>query len=182
WYLYPKEHEEVYLRQYNVDGSEYDAKSFVPLVLYDHRWFFLTDSLGICHRTCGFGTSVPINTHAQLAELISNATGMNIDEDEVKTIGKRIVTLARAFNARRGMSRKDDIVPRIFFEQEPAPPRRKLDRQVYDKYLDTYYELSGWNRDGIPTAETLAELGLDDVRQDLKQRGILALPAPVSAT
>ena len=73
------------------------------------------------------------------------------------------------------MSRKDDIVPKIFFEEEPAPPRRKLDREVFNKYLDTYYKLSGWNKDGKPTVETLEKLGLDDVRQELERSDVLAV-------
>jgi hypothetical protein len=39
--------------------------------------------------------------------------------------------------------------------------------------LDTYYKFKGWNNDGIPTKETLDELGLDYVSEDFIQRGIL---------
>jgi hypothetical protein len=41
------------------------------------------------------------------------------------------------------------------------------------KLLDAYYEFKGWNNDGIPTKETLDELGLDYVSADFVQRGIL---------
>ena len=40
--------------------------------------------------------------------------------------------------------------------------------------LDTYYKFKGWNNEGIPTKESLYELGLDFVSEDLIQRGILA--------
>jgi aldehyde:ferredoxin oxidoreductase len=33
--------------------------------------------------------------------------------------------------------------------------------------LDEYYELRGWNKDGVPTPEKLIELGLNDVADQL---------------
>jgi hypothetical protein len=41
------------------------------------------------------------------------------------------------------------------------------------KLLDAYYDFKGWNNDGIPTKETLDELGLDYVSEDFLERGIL---------
>jgi hypothetical protein len=41
------------------------------------------------------------------------------------------------------------------------------------KLLDAYYEFKGWNRDGIPTRQTLHELDLDFVAEDFLERGIL---------
>jgi hypothetical protein len=41
------------------------------------------------------------------------------------------------------------------------------------KLIDAYYEFKGWNHDGIPTRETLNELGLAYVSEDLLERGIL---------
>jgi aldehyde:ferredoxin oxidoreductase len=38
--------------------------------------------------------------------------------------------------------------------------------------LDDYYDERGWDiKTGIPTEETLLELGLEDVAKDLKKRG-----------
>jgi hypothetical protein len=39
--------------------------------------------------------------------------------------------------------------------------------------LDEYYKFKGWNNDGIPTRETLDELGLEYVGKDFIERGIL---------
>jgi len=38
--------------------------------------------------------------------------------------------------------------------------------------LDSYYKLKGWNNQGIPTKESLHELGLDYVSEDFEKRGI----------
>jgi aldehyde:ferredoxin oxidoreductase len=40
--------------------------------------------------------------------------------------------------------------------------------------LDDYYDESGWdNRLGIPTGKRLAELGLEDIAEDLQKQGFL---------
>ncbi len=38
---------------------------------------------------------------------------------------------------------------------------------------DTYYKYKGWNEDGIPTRDSLHELGLDYVSKDFIKREIL---------
>jgi hypothetical protein len=54
------------------------------------------------------------------------------------------------------------------------------------KLLDEYYKFKGWNNDGVPTRETLHELGLDYVYEDFVKRGILnaekGVPAQVGAS
>ena len=40
--------------------------------------------------------------------------------------------------------------------------------------LDTYYEFRGFNSDGVPTVESLVELGLAYVAKDFEERGIYA--------
>jgi aldehyde:ferredoxin oxidoreductase len=38
---------------------------------------------------------------------------------------------------------------------------RSLDRDKFNAMLDEYYELHGWDENGVPTQETLERLGLD---------------------
>ena len=47
--------------------------------------------------------------------------------------------------------------------------------------MDAYYEMKGWNKDGVPTPEKLAELSLDYVSKDFTERGIYAESESVSA-
>jgi len=37
---------------------------------------------------------------------------------------------------------------------------RKLDRKEFERSLDLYYDMHGWDRNGIPTSGKLVELGL----------------------
>ncbi len=66
---------------------------------------------------------------------------------------------------RREMRRKDDKPPENHWKKRFPELEKEL--------LDTYYKYKGWNDDGIPTKESLHELGLDYVSEDFLQRGIL---------
>ncbi|CAB1058975.1 Tungsten-containing aldehyde:ferredoxin oxidoreductase (EC, partial [Olavius sp. associated proteobacterium Delta 1] len=79
---------------------------------------------------------------------------------------KRYRTLVRAINIRRGLRRKDD--------QPPENHWKKRFPELEEELLDTYYKFKGWNREGIPTKESLHDLELDYVSEDFIQRGILA--------
>jgi len=97
--------------------------------------------------------------------LISSATGMDIDEAGVKEITRRSRNLHRAVNIRRGMRRAD--------EKPPEDHWKKRFPELEAKLLSTYYKFKGWNNDGIPTKQTLQELSLGYVAEDLEKRGIL---------
>ena len=84
--------------------------------------------------------------------------------DDLLDAAKRTRTLIRLFNAREGFGRADDTLPdRLFDEpstQEPSSAET-VDRTEFERLLTQYYNLVGWEpRTGIPTAETVAELGL----------------------
>jgi benzoyl-CoA reductase subunit BamB len=98
-------------------------------------------------------------------KFISTGTGIYIDEDTLKQAVKRYRTLVRANNIRRGMRRKDERPPENHWKRRFPELEKEL--------LDTYYRFKGWNNDGIPTIETLNELGLDYVSEDFVKRGIL---------
>ena len=103
-------------------------------------------------------TGAPNITHD--SELLSKATGLNIDEEEFMKIGDRIYTLERAFNAKEGFGRKDDTLPARFLE-EPMPKGPAKGKVVpLDEMLDEYYELRGLDGEGHPTAEKMREVGL----------------------
>jgi len=98
-------------------------------------------------------------------KMLAAATGIGqcADPRYLFKIGERIVNLERAFNVREGFSRKDDYLPERL-RSEPLDTRGMPgDGQMireHDEFLDRYYQLRGWTKDGIPTPEKLNELGL----------------------
>jgi aldehyde:ferredoxin oxidoreductase len=100
-----------------------------------------------------------------LPRVISSATGIDIDEAELSKITTRNRMLIRAVNVRRGMRRED--------EKPPEDHWKRRFPELEAQLLDEYYKFRGWNTQGIPTKESLDELGLDDISEDFLQRGIL---------
>jgi benzoyl-CoA reductase subunit BamB len=88
-----------------------------------------------------------------------------MDEDRLSKAARRYRTLVRAVNVRRGMRRKDDKPPENHWKKRFPDLEKEL--------LDTYYRFKGWNAEGVPTKESLHDLGLDDVAQEFVKRGIL---------
>jgi len=103
-----------------------------------------------------------------LSKLTPLLVGFELNENELKALGERIVNLARAFNVKEGISRKDDSWPERFFK-EPLPDGASkgqlIDKGEFGKMLSEYYELRGWGEDGIPSRE---KLGLRHVAIHLK--------------
>jgi aldehyde:ferredoxin oxidoreductase len=81
-------------------------------------------------------------------------------------IGARIYTMERLILNREGIRRKDDLLPeRITKEAVPSGPTkgRILTEEMYAVMLDEYYDTRGWDKDGVPTLETIRKLGLDEL-------------------
>ena len=80
-------------------------------------------------------------------------------------IGERIWNLQRMFIQREtGVLREGDIPPSVYFQPQPLEPLKgaRIDPDEYDKALNEYYDIRGWNREGYPSKETLARLKLDN--------------------
>jgi aldehyde:ferredoxin oxidoreductase len=124
----------------------------------------IDDALGFCAGMGSFCLKPPYHIH-NYPKLISAATGMDVDKDDLRKIVRRSRNLHRASNIRRGMSRADEKPPQDHWKYR-FPEHEEL-------LLSTYYKFKGWNDDGVPTRETLEELDLDYVADDLEQRGYL---------
>ena len=171
YWIYPKEYAKYFLPEYSPDGANYEG--VCQFAAYDDEVYSIINMTGICSFWSIFVGSSPINSRALMADLVSCVTGIDTSEAELTTMAARTLNLVRALNVRLGVRRKDDTLSKLFFQVTPAPPQRKLDPDLFSRWIDRSYELKGWNSQGIPTRETLGGLGLDYVWQDLERRGIL---------
>lgn len=102
-----------------------------------------------------------------LLQMINAATGFNYSEEEFRIVGERINNLTRSFNAREGFTSKDDLLPsRSLSEPLPGGPWKGQVIRL-GEMLPKYYELCGWDENGVPKKEKLEELGLDFVIEEL---------------
>ena len=140
------------------------AEATCEIVNWQEKLHYIDDATGMCAGLSSFPLKPPFHIH-NLPILISSGAGLELDEDGLTKLIKRNRTLVRAINNRRGMRRAD--------EKPPEDHWKKRFPELEAKLLDEYYKFKGWNREGIPTRETLHELGLDYVTEDFLERGIL---------
>lgn len=148
----------------SVEAGISNSYNKAPLVVYVQDLATVTDCLEICKYSTEFqGEALNM---ADLAALFSLATGVTMDEKVITAAAQRIYNVERAFLVREGMSRKDDVIGGKFGSEPiiggPSAGERIHPGQ-FDRLLDEYYELRGWDADGIPTADTLTALGLTDI-------------------
>jgi len=112
------------------------------------------DSTGSClFTTFGIGAD-------DLAALLSAVTGIAYSTEDFMQAGDRIYNLERMFNLKAGLSGRDDCLPpRLTSSPIPAGPS-KGEVSHLDVMLPEYYEVRGWDINGVPTAAKLEELGL----------------------
>jgi aldehyde:ferredoxin oxidoreductase len=103
---------------------------------------------------------VPLLPHTKAIKL---ATGMKFNFGKFMEIGARGYTLERLFNLREGIGKKDDTLPKRFTHEEQIKGRPET-KVPLSKMLPRYYQLRGWDENGIPTSKTLKKLGLDFVK------------------
>jgi len=101
----------------------------------------------------------------EIVDLVQAATGWDFDLDEFHRCGDRLQTMARAYCAREGLRREQDILPgRLMLDPLPDGPAQGMviERASLEKMKDAYYEMRGWDlATGIPTPAKLHELELD---------------------
>ena len=99
----------------------------------------------------------------RMSELVSAATGWNTNAWELMKVGERALALSRLFNAREGLTARDDALPDRLHKGVSTGPRagKGIDRKAMQQALRTYYQMAGWDsRSAAPTAAKLAELDL----------------------
>jgi len=95
-------------------------------------------------------------------QLLKAATGIDKDVDEFRLVGERIWNLERAYNLAGGNTSADDMLPARCFEPiEVEGEKKSLDKDAFVAMLHEYYQVRGWNQDGVPTEETLIRLGVE---------------------
>jgi aldehyde:ferredoxin oxidoreductase len=119
------------------------------------------DSLGVCRFTTR--TDVP-----HLVQAVNAATGWDMDVQEAMRVGLRAVNRLRAFNIRHGIGPELDVPSKRYGSTPIDGPAAGVSIQPeWEEMLATYYRLLGWDKTGVPTRQTLEELGLGQVADDL---------------
>jgi len=170
WFQVPDDRFKQYFLDWEPRGE--NSMPFYPtvemccdIVDWMERMHYIDDALGMCAGVSSFHLKPPYHMH-NFPKFITYGAGIEMDEEKLTEATRRYRTLVRAINIRRGMRRKDDA--------PPSDHWKKRFPELEAELLDKYYELKGWNKQGIPTPESLDQLGLSYVKEDFIERGIYA--------
>lgn len=110
-------------------------------------------------------------TNSNIMGMLNTLCGYSIDDAEYETLGKRIITLQRAYSHREaGDNRESDTPWARVYEPMPEGPKagEKWTPEEVKKAQDDYYAYFGWDDNGVPTADCLKKLGLDFCLDSIK--------------
>jgi len=123
---------------------------------------------------CKFSRGTYFKGFEDLAALYSAVTGIELTPEDLRMAGERINNLGRLINIREGLTRKDDSLPwkvmNVPIPDEGPSKGSFVSQEDLDILLDDYYEVRGWNNEGIPTLEKLNELGMEDLAYIVKDK------------
>jgi aldehyde:ferredoxin oxidoreductase len=125
-------------------------------------FYSMLDTLELCQFVWGPGWT--LYGPAETVELVKSVTGWQVSLDELMAVGMRRLNLMRTFNAREGLDRKADKLPKKFFKKlEGSGPTAgiALTHDEIESAMDEYYRLAGWTNNGLPTKESLTKLDLN---------------------
>ena len=144
-------------------ANQYITDKRADIVEWHENAFAMTDILGFCSRAT-------LSTYAILPEdmaaMYEAATGIEMDEAKITLASKRVINIEKSFNVREGARRSLDVLPwRLMNEPMEAPDGTLAvnSKEELDLMLSDYYQFRGWDENGVPTIETIRELGIEDV-------------------
>jgi aldehyde:ferredoxin oxidoreductase len=163
------------------DVSSYEGKALAAQKIQNRN--YTEDSLGLCDfawpLTYSFSKPDPVGEPDLEAKIFTAVTG--VPSQEIDRCAERIANVQRVIMIREGRKvPQDDYPPEVNFT-EPLKPMgpmmvpgpgdkpvsvagKVLDRGKFTDMLKEYYRLRGWDEEtGIPRAETLSALGLNDM-------------------
>ena len=141
---------------YPVALNRFDTEGKGMLVAKTQDFACLLDSMTLCL----FLTLHQWVQPGLYLELVNSATGWDMNLDEFMLTGERIFNLKRLFNVRKGISRKDDILPPRLLTCKIGRGDAADNLPPMGELLNRYYSYRGWSEEGIPTIQKLKELDL----------------------
>ncbi|MHA1902482.1 MAG: aldehyde ferredoxin oxidoreductase family protein [Candidatus Thorarchaeota archaeon] len=138
----------------------YTEKYKAAAVFETENAYCIRDTLIVCWYSVSWPPIFWMNDFATVLPLATGEKRLG-DTKYLTKIAERQLTLKRLFNAREGIDRKDDKLPRRF-THEPMPEGPGKGQTVdLEPMLDDYYKLRGWDLEtGLPTEFTISRLDL----------------------
>ncbi|MEK7839525.1 MAG: aldehyde ferredoxin oxidoreductase C-terminal domain-containing protein, partial [candidate division NC10 bacterium] len=138
-----------------------DAK--VRFAYHTQCFYSALDSFGLCQFV--WGPTWQLYGPSETVELVQYGTGWDATLEELIQVGERRIHLMRAFNAREGIGKAADMLPKKLFQPLGGTGPTAgvaLTIEEFERAREAYYQLSGCDpATGYPTRAKLSDLGLD---------------------
>ncbi|MDP2625876.1 MAG: aldehyde ferredoxin oxidoreductase C-terminal domain-containing protein, partial [Candidatus Rokubacteria bacterium] len=138
-----------------------DAK--VRFAYHTQCFYSALDSFGLCQFV--WGPTWQLYGPSETVELVRYGTGWDATIEELIQVGERRIHLMRAFNAREGIGKAADVLPKKLFQPLGGTGPTAgvaLTIEEFERAREAYYQLSGCDpATGYPTRAKLSDLGLD---------------------
>ncbi len=136
----------------------------VRFALKTQHFYSFLDSADLCQFV--WGPAWTLYGPQETVDFVRAATGWeDFELDELLEVGERRLNMLRVFNARLGLDRRADRLPKKFFKALTGTGPTAgvaLTHEEVEQAKDEYYRMAGWDvQTGNPTRETLARLGLE---------------------
>jgi aldehyde:ferredoxin oxidoreductase len=135
-----------------IDRFQVQGKSSY-VILHQHAAAAI-DSLVICKFT-NMGVA-----EEYFARALSAVTGINYPTGDLIKVGERVWNLERLYNLREGFTKADDTLPPRLLTEPVADGPSKGWVSKLEPMLKEYYRARGWDENGVPKPQRLADLGL----------------------
>ena len=183
-----------------VDFSTYDGKAKAALMIQNRE--YAKECLVLCDMVWPVHDDASTDDHvgdpALESKLLSAVTGRKISKEGLYQIGARVFELNRAIMIRDGhKGREEDVLSDSCFISMEEPPadifdlynperflpgkddelishkKAAVDREKFEKLMDEYYELRGWDIEtGLLKKENLERLGISEAAEVLGEKVI----------
>ena len=150
---------ELYGGDVSAEPNSYEGKEIA--VRRCENIFAVGDAVGMCRFTTKLFNSPSLPGYAEFIDQVANVTGIEMSVDEIDRVGLNIMGVERMINAQLGVTRKDDTLPKRWFEESigVGPFKgEKIDRGEFDAMLSRFYAISNLTNEGLPTPEFRREL------------------------
>ncbi|MEG0392511.1 MAG: aldehyde ferredoxin oxidoreductase C-terminal domain-containing protein, partial [Anaerovoracaceae bacterium] len=100
-------------------------------------------------------------TYDIMAELLTLVTGRTWTVEEMSEVGRRVINIGRAYNQREGFNRVNDTMPKRLAKdalQNGPAAGQTIPQEAFEDMLDQYYEVMGWDKNGMMPQELIDTL------------------------
>ncbi len=141
---------------YGSDFETTEIEGKAKIVAETQRVTAFMDSSGLClfPAGCGWGTE----DYCELVDTVCDGDWSG--EARMVETGERIWNLEKLFNLKAGLGKKDDTLPKRILEEPADVGTGKGLVCRLDEMLPEYYQINGWDDEGVPTQATLQRLRL----------------------